>query len=74
MIVLAREVFVCKCSTDVPRDDPDASPDVTRVAWLRGAEEHLALLDAQHHNAEHIEELRQRLAHLLTLLCRTSEA
>jgi hypothetical protein len=61
VIVLAREVFVCKCATDVGRDDPEASPDVRRVEWVRGTEAHLALLQPQHHSPEHVEELRQRL-------------
>jgi hypothetical protein len=61
VIVLAREVFVCKCSTAVPREDPEASDDVKRIEWLAGREEHLAALDAEHHNAEHIAELRERL-------------
>ena len=29
MIVFAREVYACRCNTDVPEDDPDAS-DVAR--------------------------------------------
>ena len=62
MIVLGREVFVCKCATDVPADDPNSTEEVKRVVWLRGAEEHLALLPPLHHSKEHVEELRQRLA------------
>jgi hypothetical protein len=62
VIVLGREVFVCKCATDVPTDDPGATEEVKSVAWLRGAEEHLAILPPVHHSKEHVEELRERLA------------
>jgi hypothetical protein len=61
VIVFAREVFVCKCSTDVQESDPDATEDVKRVRWISGAEEHFPLLDPEHHNAEHIEDFRTRL-------------
>ena len=62
MIVLAREVFVCKCATDVPREDPNATEEVNRVVWVRGSETHLAILPPEHHSKEHIDELRERLA------------
>jgi hypothetical protein len=62
VIVLAREVFVCKCSTDVRADDPDASEEVRKVRWVSGTEEHLPLLDPAHHDAAHVEDLRARLA------------
>lgn len=61
VIVLAREVYVCKCSTDVQREDPDASPEVKRVRWIKGTVADLARLPVEHHNAEHVEELRVRL-------------
>jgi hypothetical protein len=61
VIVLAREVFVCKCSTRVQKGDPDASPEVKEVRWLKGTEEHLALVDPEFHAREHVEELRARL-------------
>jgi len=61
VIVLAREVFVCKCSTDVPREDPTAGEQVRAVRWLQGGEAELAILDPEHHNPEHVAELRQRL-------------
>ncbi len=61
VIVLAREVFVCKCSTDVPREDPEASDAVKRVRWTHGSEEHLSALQPEHHTAEHIVDLRTRL-------------
>ncbi len=62
MIVLGREVYVCKCSTDVPLDDPNASPEAKRVRWVKGTAADLARLPKEHHNAEHVEELRARLA------------
>ncbi len=62
VIVLAREVYVCKCSTDVPLDDPNASPEAKRVRWVQGTEADLARLPVEHHNAEHVEDLRTRLA------------
>ena len=61
VIVLAREVFVCKCSTDVPREDPTAGEQVRAVRWLRGDVATLANLDPSHHNPEHVGELRERL-------------
>src|SRR4051812_28007745 len=61
VIVLAREVFVCKCSTDVRRDDPDASEFVRGVRWLQGGEAEIARLDPAHHNAEHVADLEERL-------------
>jgi hypothetical protein len=61
VIVLAREVFVCKCATDVGRDDPSATEEVQRVRWVSGKEAHLSILPPEHHSKEHIEELRERL-------------
>src|SRR5579875_1361308 len=61
MIVFAREVFLCKCSTDVPATD--AGDGLTReLRFLRGGTEHLRLLDPAHHNAEHVADFRARLA------------
>jgi len=62
VIVLAREVFVCKCATDVPRADPNATEEVYRVEWVAGEESHLAILPPEHHSKEHVDELRERLA------------
>lgn len=61
MIVAAREVFVCKCSTDVRENDPEATEEVKKVRWVQGTEEHLALVDPQFHDAAHVEDLRARL-------------
>jgi hypothetical protein len=76
MIVLAREVFLCKCSTEVL---PEGRPTARRVpstqvrtsapndapgdlCFVRGTAEHLPLLDSVHHSPTHLAELRQRLA------------
>jgi hypothetical protein len=61
MIVIGREVFCCKVSTEARPDDPEASDDVRRLRWLRGTEEHLRMVDPTHHTAEHVEDLRARL-------------
>jgi hypothetical protein len=58
VIVFAREVFVCKCSTDVPRDDAGTGEG---VRWLRGTEEHLSLVEPDYHTAAQVDELRERL-------------
>ena len=50
MIVLAREVFVCRCSTDVPMPETD-------LKFRRGTEADLALLNDEHDKAQ----LRERL-------------
>jgi len=62
MIVFAREVYACRCGTDVPDDDPGASDLARRVRIERGSEADLALLDREHHDDAHLEELRGRLA------------
>jgi hypothetical protein len=61
MIVFAREVFVCKCRTHVPDDDPNADGLARQMRFLKGGEGDLPRVDPEHHNAEHIEELRERL-------------
>ncbi len=58
MIVLAREVFLCKCSTDVD-DDLDG---VDSLRFVDGAEHHLRLLDPVHHGDDHLADFRSRLA------------
>jgi len=62
VIVLAREVFVCKCSTAVPDDDPNANEMARRMVFAKGGEADLARLDPAHHNPQHVEDLRLRLA------------
>jgi hypothetical protein len=62
MIVFAREVFACVCSTDV-QEDLGASPDVqpSRIRFRLGIETDLRGLDGEHHEASHVGELRERL-------------
>jgi hypothetical protein len=65
MLVFAREVFVCKCPTEVPDRDPDASGLAAEVSFRRGGEADLALIDRQHgehHGEEAIRQMRERLA------------
>jgi hypothetical protein len=62
MIVFAREVFVCKCSTRVPDwNDPAAADAVQRMTFVRGGEADLERLPREHHDDKHIEELRAHL-------------
>jgi hypothetical protein len=61
MLVFAREVFVCKCSTHVPLEDPHATDDVKQVRWVRGTEEHLARVEPEYHSPARIDDLRERL-------------
>jgi hypothetical protein len=61
MIVLAREVFLCKCSTHVP-DDRGGPPFDARLRFVAGAAEHLELLDPEHHTGDHVEDFRGRLS------------
>ncbi len=65
MIVVARVVFLCKCSTDVDaslvgQNVETASEHPLRL--LRGDDRHFALLDAKHHGEEHLADFRTRLA------------
>jgi hypothetical protein len=62
MIVFAREVFVCKCSTDVPADDPEANELSRKMRFVKGGEREIAQLDRAHHNDEHVADFRARLA------------
>ena len=61
VLVFAREVFVCKCSTEVPRQDPNATGPAKEVAWHGGSEKDFAKLDREHHHAEHLDDFRVRL-------------
>jgi hypothetical protein len=58
MIVLAREVFVCKCSTETH----GAAAGSDGVHFVRGETPHLSLLDPAHHSSEHVADFRARLA------------
>jgi hypothetical protein len=62
MIVFSRELFVCRCSTDVPTDDPNASPLARSLRFVVGAEADLLRLDREHHNDDHVADFRARLA------------
>jgi hypothetical protein len=61
MIVFAREVFVCKCPTKVPADDPQAAEQAKKMRFVKGGEADLQRLDPAHHDPGHIAELRTRL-------------
>jgi hypothetical protein len=63
VIVLAREVFVCRCSTSVPEETSAAELGelARRVTFVRGTERELALVDPAHHDGAHVAELRERL-------------
>ena len=71
MIVLAREVFLCKCSTDVP-SSPAGDGLEREVRFVRGTEEHLRLLDPVHHGDDHTRDFRARLARGETWLLGTA--
>jgi hypothetical protein len=58
MIVLAREVCLCKCSTSVP-SGRDGETDGLR--FVSGSERYLRLLDAAHHDEARRAEFRARL-------------
>jgi hypothetical protein len=62
VLVFAREVFVCKCSTDVPRTDPSATGLAARVRFIKGTEADLDRVSRKHHGDEDIAQMRQRLA------------
>jgi hypothetical protein len=74
MIVFAREVFLCKCPTDV-RSSPGEGAgrnEISELRFVSGDESHLGLLDAEAHGSEHIADFRTRLArgeHWLLGLC-----
>jgi hypothetical protein len=61
MIVLAREVFLCKCSTEVP-SEPGGSERTENLRFVTGSEAHLEMVDRDHHDGDHIADFRARLA------------
>lgn len=61
MIVFSRNVVACRCGTDVPDEDPTASPVARSVVVEPGAKADLARLDPEHHDPSHLEEMRERL-------------
>lgn len=59
MLVPAREVYVCKCSTEiVPPPDPPAVP----VRFRRGEPADLDRVDRRHHGPEHLADFSRRLS------------
>src|SRR5579883_3287946 len=64
MIVLAREVFLCKCSTAVepPPRSGDRDGGTSDLRFVCGDLTHLGLLDPVHHGDEHVRDFRARLA------------
>ena len=75
MIVFAREVFLCKCSTEVRGRAPDspalappaadagaAPPDAASLEFVLGGEDDLASLDPVHHGDQHLADFRARFA------------
>jgi hypothetical protein len=61
MIVLAREVFLCKCSTDLP-SEPGGSERSENLRFVTGSDAHFDRLDPEHHDRSHIADFRARLA------------
>lgn len=64
MLVFAREVFVCKCPTHVPRDEAEAAkaPEMARrLVFGAGTAADVDRLDREYHSGEHLAELRSRL-------------
>jgi hypothetical protein len=57
-----REVFVCKCSTDVPAAAPGRDGASPPIRWLRGSEGDVARLDPAHHGDHDREHMHARLA------------
>jgi hypothetical protein len=63
MIVLAREVFLCKCSTQVGSSHDHNGGDGEPLRFTRGTPEDVARLDPKHHNRAHADDFRERLSH-----------
>ncbi len=62
MLVFAREVFVCKCSTNVPRRDPEATGPAKEVVWHQGSANDFSRLDPEYHHQQHIDDFSGRLS------------
>jgi hypothetical protein len=62
MLVFSREVFVCKCPTDVPERDPEAAGLAARVEFRRGSQADIAGVDREHHGEEDLRQMEERLA------------
>jgi GNAT superfamily N-acetyltransferase len=61
VLVFAREVFVCKCSTDVIRRDPSATGLAAKVEFIKGTVADIDRVDRKHHGDEDISQMRLRL-------------
>ena len=61
MIVFARELFVCHCPTEVPREDPAAGEMARRMRFVQGTARDLDRLDPAHHSEGQRAELQGRL-------------
>jgi hypothetical protein len=59
MLVPAREVYVCKCSTEV---SPPVEPPAVPVRFREGTEADIERVDRRHHGPEHHADFRARLA------------
>jgi hypothetical protein len=62
VLVFAREVFVCKCSTHVSRTDPMAEGMAARLRFVKGSEADIDRIDRNHHGEEDLVQMRERLA------------
>ncbi len=62
MLVFAREVFLCKCSTDFPGDDPLATGVAKEMRFVKGTLAELDLLDPAHQGEDEKADMRARLA------------
>jgi hypothetical protein len=62
VFVFAREVFVCKCPTDVPRTDPSAGEMARRMRFRTGVAADRDRLDPAQHMAEELDQVAARLA------------
>jgi hypothetical protein len=61
MFDFSREVFVCKCSTNVDVHQMDDDPEVHGLTFTQGHEADIARLSPQYHDAGHLSEIRERL-------------
>jgi hypothetical protein len=61
VLVFAREVFVSKCSTDVPRLDPNAGDMAKKLQFKKGTEADFERVPAEHHAAEDLANFKARL-------------
>ena len=62
MIVFARDVYACRCGTNVPEEDMGAGEIARSASFRRGTEADLDRLDPAHHDPSHLAELSVRLS------------